>query len=239
MKTSRLTYAGLALLIGVSSIFVARSMIGRWTAVSTVPAASRTGPAPEVSQAELQDAMSRVRSGPGDPRRIEVLDRALRELGKKYAWGGNGPDSWDCSGLVQHCFAGAGIRLPRVTYDQVNEGEEVSGGRYEAADLLFFNRHGHVGIYICRGLMIHALGDRVKVERVSGYARSISAVRRVIPEPVGTKAFEKIHDASYRQYHLLSAMSKNTQCLEHSIKSSPITVYRIRGRAARRTTVKP
>ncbi|MHB8893940.1 MAG: C40 family peptidase [Candidatus Geothermincolia bacterium] len=127
--------------------------------------------------------MEVARSNGGDPRRVEVLNIALKELGKKYEWGGNGPDAWDCSGLVKHSFEGVGVKLPRVTYDQVKEGREVPRGKYEAGDLLFFNHNGHVGIYIGNGLMIHALGDRVKVE---SFSKSISAARRVLLRPVGS-----------------------------------------------------
>lgn len=146
---------------------------------ATATGKTSTAPGPGVSRADLDSAMEAARSRGGDTRRMEVLNIAMKELGKKYAWGGDGPDAWDCSGLVKHVFAEVGVELPRVTYDQVHEGTAVPRGKYEPADLLFFDRNGHIGIYISDGLMIHAKG-RVKVEKVSHYPSSISAARRVL-----------------------------------------------------------
>jgi cell wall-associated NlpC family hydrolase len=179
-------YAALVVLLALLVVCLA-GCAGRPTAATTTaPGDSRPDPGPGISAADLDSAMEAAGSAGGDPRRSQVLDIAMRELGKRYEWGGNGPDSWDCSGLVKHTFAEVGVGLPRVTLDQVNEGVEVPGDNYEAADLLFFNSNGHVAIYIGRGLMIHAIGDGVQVERVSKYSRRISAARRVLLQPVET-----------------------------------------------------
>lgn len=41
-------------------------------------------------------------------RRAEFLRVAKEQLGKPYIWGANGPDSFDCSGLVLHAYRAAG-----------------------------------------------------------------------------------------------------------------------------------
>src|SRR6185503_13013191 len=41
-----------------------------------------------------------------------AVNTALAQLGKPYAWGGAGPWSYDCSGLVMAAYAAAGIYLP-------------------------------------------------------------------------------------------------------------------------------
>jgi len=153
----------------------------RPASATTAPAVRQPGLGPGVSDADLDSAMKAAGNAGGDPRRTEVLNVALRERGKKYEWGGNGPDTWDCSGLVKHSFAEVGVQLPRVTYDQVKEGREVQRGKYKPADLLFFFHNGHVGLYIGRGLMIHAMGV-VKVEKVSKFSHSFSRARRVIQD---------------------------------------------------------
>lgn len=52
-----------------------------------------------------------------------IVALAKQQVGKPYAWGANGPDSFDCSSLVQYVFKNAaGINLPRTTYDQVKVG---------------------------------------------------------------------------------------------------------------------
>ena len=41
---------------------------------------------------------------------------ALGLVGTPYRYGGNGPDAFDCSGLVAHVYEDAlGIRLPRTS----------------------------------------------------------------------------------------------------------------------------
>src|SRR5690606_15516206 len=43
-----------------------------------------------------------------------ALRAAVSKLGRPYVWGGSGPDSFDCSGLVQWAYGQAGVRMPRV-----------------------------------------------------------------------------------------------------------------------------
>ena len=53
-------------------------------------------------------------SGNSKPQSVSgntVVDRAYGELGKPYAWGAVGPNSYDCSGLVSYCLTGSHSRL--------------------------------------------------------------------------------------------------------------------------------
>ena len=152
------------------------------TSAASAPAVQAPGLGQGVTTAEVGAAMAAAARVGGDPRRIRVLHLALKELGKKGKLGGMGPDVWDCSGLVQHCYAKVGLRLPRVTFDQVKVGTEVTRKDLLPGDLLLFWRDSHVGMYIGSGLMIHAFG-KVKVDKFSKYAHSVSAIRRVIPGP--------------------------------------------------------
>ncbi|MBO4684792.1 MAG: C40 family peptidase, partial [Desulfovibrio sp.] len=43
----------------------------------------------------------------------KVLRRAHSAIGTPYVWGGVKPGGFDCSGLVQWAYRGAGVRLPR------------------------------------------------------------------------------------------------------------------------------
>ncbi|MGK5529204.1 NlpC/P60 family protein [Streptomyces sp. URMC 129] len=104
---------------------------------------------------------------------------AEAQLGKPYVWGATGPNSFDCSGLTQAAWRAAGVDIPRVTWDQVNIGTQVSRDALRPGDLVFFYSDiSHVGLYIGDGLMIHAPkpGDVVKVESVD-YMPFHSAVR--------------------------------------------------------------
>lgn len=44
-----------------------------------------------------------------------ALAYALQQVGKPYRWGGQGPSSYDCSGLVLASYAAAGLHFPDTT----------------------------------------------------------------------------------------------------------------------------
>ena len=104
-----------------------------------------------------------------------IVEYAKQFIGKPYVYGGNGPNSFDCSGFVKYVYSHFGINLTRTSYSQVNEGYYVSKDNLQAGDLVFFKSGGsinHVGIYIADGVMIHASspGDYVKYDSItSGY----------------------------------------------------------------------
>ncbi|WPC41985.1 NlpC/P60 family protein [Clostridium sp. JS66] len=95
-----------------------------------------------------------------------IVQYASTFQGVPYAWGGNGPSSFDCSGFTCYVFAHFGISLPRVASDQQGVGEAVSRDQLQPGDLVFFGSPAHhVGIYVGDGCMIHAphTGDVVKI----------------------------------------------------------------------------
>ena len=61
-----------------------------------------------------------------------LVNTAYEQLGKPYVWGSDIEDSasHDCSSLVAYCYRQLGISLPRCSYEQAYEGEEVA---YEEA----------------------------------------------------------------------------------------------------------
>ena len=82
---------------------------------------------------------------------------ALAQVGKKYAWGGTGPDAYDCSGLVLRAWERAGVWLPRTSQEQFQVGTGVATANLEPGDLIFYYWDAsHVGIYIGNGQMVHA-----------------------------------------------------------------------------------
>jgi cell wall-associated NlpC family hydrolase len=96
-----------------------------------------------------------------------ALRAALTQRGKPYVWGAAGPDSYDCSGLVEWAFAQEGISLPHYTGSQWDSGMHVSRDDLEPGDLVFFfSDISHVGIYIGNGLMVDApsAGQDVQVQ---------------------------------------------------------------------------
>jgi hypothetical protein len=108
--------------------------------------------------------------GPG-PKAQAALAEVRRHLGTPYQWGGSTPETgFDCSGLVQWAYAKAGVRIPRVTYDQIDApgGEAVERGELAPGDLVFFQDESgsvyHVGMSLGGDRFIHAprTGDVVK-----------------------------------------------------------------------------
>ncbi|MEO3795505.1 C40 family peptidase [Nonomuraea sp. B10E15] len=104
-----------------------------------------------------------------------ALEFAFAQVGKPYQYGGTGPGSFDCSGLVQAAWRAAGVKLPRTTWSQWSWGaaRRVPLDEVEPGDLLFSKGLGHMGMYAGDGKMVHApqTGDVIKVVDLDGYWR--------------------------------------------------------------------
>ena len=104
-----------------------------------------------------------------------VVNLAESQLGKSYVWGGNGPDSYDCSGLVQYVYNQVGgVKLPRVTTDQVKVGQTVSMNQLQPGDLLYWGSTDapyHVGIYVGNNQYVSAATPEqgVVLQTISSY----------------------------------------------------------------------
>ena len=110
-----------------------------------------------------------------------AVDTALAQQGKPYVWGGAGPDSYDCSGLMQYAYAAAGISLPHSSSMQSRMGTPVSKANLQPGDLVFFySPVSHVGMYIGNGQMVHAstYGQPVKVTNLA-YMPGFNSARRL------------------------------------------------------------
>lgn len=95
-----------------------------------------------------------------------IVAFASNFLGTPYQWGGNGPETFDCSGFVKYVYAHFGVDLPRVSQDQQNVGTSVSRDQLEPGDLVFFGYPAHhVGIYVGNDCYIHAprTNDVIKI----------------------------------------------------------------------------
>jgi len=88
---------------------------------------------------------------------------AEQQIGKPYQWGGAGPDTFDCSGLVMWSYDQVGVHIDHWTGDQWNEGAHISQSKLRPGDLIFFaydtsrpSTIHHVGMYIGNGQMVEA-----------------------------------------------------------------------------------
>jgi len=119
------------------------------------------------------------------------LTAALAQVGKKYVWGGDGPNVFDCSGLVQWSMRQAGITMPRVAVNQAQTGPRVALADLVPGDLLFYHTDptaptyiSHVAIYIGKGLMLQAPepGEDVQIVPAifsGGFAGAVAVYPRV------------------------------------------------------------
>ena len=95
-----------------------------------------------------------------------VLATARAQLGKPYQWGGAGPDSYDCSGLVMVAWAAAGVNLPHNAEMQADAVAPVAIANLQPGDIVFYGTPGNVyhdAIYIGDGQMIEAAHTGVPV----------------------------------------------------------------------------
>lgn len=123
-----------------------------------------------------------VMAGEGLQRwRIErVIDSALDKLDVPYILGATGPDAYDCSSLVQRCFADGWKQTPRLaveigyceSFRKIEGREKLLRG-----DVVCFDTESdgdlsdHVGIYLGNNRFIHASSGkgRVVVSELTGY----------------------------------------------------------------------
>jgi cell wall-associated NlpC family hydrolase len=99
-----------------------------------------------------------------------AVNTAMAQRGKPYVWAAAGPNSFDCSGLVQYAYKAAGISLPHSAAMQSRMGAPVSRAALRPGDLVFFySGPSHVGIYIGNDEVVHAptTGDVVKVTKIA------------------------------------------------------------------------
>lgn len=112
-----------------------------------------------------------------------VVATAKKWLGTPYVWGGTTKQGVDCSALLQRVWGDAGVKIPRVTYDQWKTGQKVGKGQLRAGDAVFFHmgKRGpeHVGMYIGNGKFIEAprTGLKVRVSTLAGRSDYVGARR--------------------------------------------------------------
>lgn len=113
-----------------------------------------------------------------NPARERMVQFALAQRGDKYAWGGNGPSEWDCSGLVGGATAAAGKPLTGASATQWStcqaQGRAISvaAGLSTRGALLFRmgSPYNHVAISLGNGSTIEAMGTAYGVLVAGGAA---------------------------------------------------------------------
>jgi len=112
-------------------------------------------PEPASSVGSQSKTVKSARRTPGEQAAIV----AVRQIGVPYQYGGSTVKGFDCSGLVQYAWSGAGARIPRTTSEQWRQLSPISDRELRVGDLLFFRIDGrisHVGLYLGDRRFVHA-----------------------------------------------------------------------------------
>lgn len=112
----------------------------------------------------------------------EAIAAAESKLGKPYVWGATGPNSFDCSGLMQYAYEKAGEDLPRTSAAQSKVGDKVSMDDLKPGDLIFlYSPVSHVVMYVGNGKVIEApnSGEDVRYTPLSKIEKKAVGARRV------------------------------------------------------------
>jgi cell wall-associated NlpC family hydrolase len=109
-----------------------------------------------------------------------AVDAARAQVGKPYEYGAAGPDSYDCSGLMQHAYRAAGIELPHSSRSQSEMGTPVERADLQPGDLVFFYEPvSHVGIYVGDGQMVDAGSEATGVSQRTVDMEGYNFARRI------------------------------------------------------------
>ncbi|GGY07058.1 glycoside hydrolase [Streptomyces tanashiensis] len=126
------------------------------TQLSTTSSSNDSGSSSDSGSTASQSS-NETQAPSGSAAAIVAFARA--QIGDAYVSGGTGPNSWDCSGLVQAAYRAAGIDLPRISYQQSSMGTSVSLSNLQPGDVLYWgSRSGsyHVAIYVGGGKYVGA-----------------------------------------------------------------------------------
>lgn len=118
-------------------------------------------------------------------KQTKLLAFAKQFVGTPYCKAGETTSCFDCSGYVNHCFASAGVKLPRSSQDIANSGTTISISNIQLADVILFGSSttaiSHVGIYAgnntfyhastTKGVMLSSMNDKYWKPKVQGARR--------------------------------------------------------------------
>lgn len=122
------------------------------------------------SQSPTAAVDSSVASSDGDAAGRQAAAFALSKVGFAYVYAGDGPSSYDCSGLTTAAWASAGIGIPRTSYEQANF-PSVPLDQLQPGDLVtYYSPVSHVAIYVGNGNVVSAADESlgIVIRPVSG-----------------------------------------------------------------------
>jgi cell wall-associated NlpC family hydrolase len=131
------------------------------TAVTGVGTAAVTG-----SSSTSAGLITSVTTVAPDAAAAAVIAAARTHLGQKYVYGGDGPTTWDCSGLTSSLWSSVGgvSGIPRTAHQQQAWTTPVPASQVLPGDLYFLGTPAtHVGIVLGAGMVLDASASSGKV----------------------------------------------------------------------------
>lgn len=107
-----------------------------------------------------------------DEARMRTILVAMAQVGTAYRYTGNQPGGFDCSGLTSYAWGRSGIKIPRVSGDQINASAPRTLEQLLPGDLWW--RPGHIGLYLGAGdASVHSpqTGKLVEVKKMGRTSR--------------------------------------------------------------------
>ncbi len=118
-----------------------------------------------------------------------IAMRAMEHLGEPYVFGAEGPDKFDCSGLVMYCLKPEGFEFPFHSAEIIGTDENfplISRFWLQTGDIVCFDTvqdkdpSDHMGIYVGANRFVHAssTGQVMISELTDYYLERFSGARR-------------------------------------------------------------
>jgi len=163
------------ILSSINNIKIDIQKLSNENTISNMPKSSVENTIANMLKPSVENTIGNISKPSG---KMENAINSLEEqVGKPYVWGANGPEAFDCSGLVRYIYkTELGKEIPRTSYDQSKFGQAVDKKDLQAGDLIFFDtmkkgKVSHVGMYVGNNEFIHASNAKsgVKKSKLSGY----------------------------------------------------------------------
>lgn len=125
----------------------------------STPAPSTPAPAPAPAPKPAPKPQPAPAPSAGSSHANAIIGYAKSKMGSRYVWGAEGPNTFDCSGLVTAAYRSIGIYVPHYTGSQYAMASKVPFSQRQPGDLIFWARGGdiyHVAIYLGNDQVIHA-----------------------------------------------------------------------------------
>jgi cell wall-associated NlpC family hydrolase len=101
-----------------------------------------------------------------NPQAQIAVDFALAQIGKKFAFGGTGPQTFDSSGLTFTSWAQAGVNIPRASFQQATL-RAIPMTQLQPGDLITTNVPvSHAAIYVGDGMAVSAASEQLGIVEI-------------------------------------------------------------------------